>query len=200
MQTSRRSPSKNHTQIRIFAYSHLMLKSIIASLLTLLALSAHAQRPDTSVQHQAMAKLSFLVGQWQGPATVTRGPGAPIKITQTEQVEYRLDGLVILIQGTGRDDSGKTLFQALATIAFDETTSTYRIRAYNDGRYVDAELKALPDGFEWSYGAPGFTALNAMHLTSKGEWAETTTLTLGAAPPRKMVDMLLQHAASSVVP
>jgi hypothetical protein len=32
-----------------------------------------------------------------------------------------------------------------------------------------------------------------MHLTTKGEWQETTDVTFGSNPPRRSVDMLLQH-------
>jgi hypothetical protein len=32
-----------------------------------------------------------------------------------------------------------------------------------------------------------------MRLTGKGEWQETTEVTVGNNPPRRTVDMLLQH-------
>jgi hypothetical protein len=50
-----------------------------------------------------MQKLSFLAGNWAGEATVTLGPGKPIKIMQTEEVVYKLDGLVMLKLGDGRE-------------------------------------------------------------------------------------------------
>jgi hypothetical protein len=48
-----------------------------------------------------MKKLSFLVGTWTGDATTVR-PDQTIKVKQTEEVSYRLDGLVVLIEGAGR--------------------------------------------------------------------------------------------------
>ena len=54
-----------------------------------------------------------------------------IKVKQTEQVTYKLDGLVLLIEGTGRNpDSGDVMFRALATVSYDEAAGVYHFRAY----------------------------------------------------------------------
>src|SRR5580698_5894262 len=62
----------------------------------LLSPSLVAQQPPANsidVQREAMRKLSFLTGHWSGPITVVLGPGEPLHLTQTENVEYKLDGL-----------------------------------------------------------------------------------------------------------
>jgi hypothetical protein len=142
-------------------------------------------------QREAMSKLAFLAGKWSGPVTVVRGPGEPIHLTQTEQVQYKLDGLVLLIEGKSTDSAGKISFEALATVAYDEATHTYRFRAYNGGHYIDAELTVLPDGFSWGFKAGPANIVNTMHLTAKGEWNEVTEATMGTNPPMHAVDMLL---------
>ena len=88
---------------------------------------------------------------------------------------------------------GKTQFEALATIAFDDASHTYHFRAYNEGRYLDTELAVQPDGFSWGFDAGPAKIRNTMHLTAKGEWQETTDVTFGNAPPHRSVDMLLQR-------
>src|SRR5688572_18875839 len=105
-----------------------IIRRMRSLLLTLVfAASAVAQYgPDVAAQKEAMKKLSFLVGTWKGPATAYL-PGGPIKVTQTEQVEYRLGGLVLLVEGTGRLPDGEVRFNALATISYDETAKQYRI-------------------------------------------------------------------------
>jgi hypothetical protein len=144
-------------------------------------------------QRDAMRKLDFLVGRWRGPVTVVRGPGEPLHLVQTEDVEPRLDGLVLLIEGKSTGADGKAPFQALATIAFDDATHTYRFRAYNEGHYVDTELTVLPDGFRWGFVAGPAHIVNTMHLTGTGQWQESTEVTVGDNPPRKSVDMLLDR-------
>src|SRR5215469_10620559 len=105
-----------------------------------LPLAAQQPGPDTvNVQREAMRKLSFLAGHWSGPVTIVRGPAEPLHLTQTEDVDYKLDGLVLLVQGKSTNADGKTQFRALATIAYDDASHTYRFRACNDGHYVDTE-------------------------------------------------------------
>jgi hypothetical protein len=108
-------------------------------------------------------------------------------------VQYKLDGLVLLIEGKSTSADGKILFSALATIAYDDASNSYRFRAYNDGHYVDTELTAASDGFSWSFTAGPAHIVNTMHLTGAGEWSEVSEVTIGANPPHRSVEMLLQH-------
>jgi hypothetical protein len=166
----------------------------LCGILLALAGACHAQQqPNPAVQREAMKKLDFLVGKWSGDAAVSRGPGEPMKLTQTESVQFKLDGLVMLVEGAGRNAEGKIVFQALATISYDDATSTYRFRAYNDGHYLDTELKVTPNGFEWGYTAGPLKVNNVMRVNEKGEWAESTVSTYGATPPRKSVEMTLRR-------
>jgi len=91
---------------------------------------AQPQHPNVTTQREAMKKFSFLVGTWTGEATTVR-PSQTIKVNQTEQVAYKLDGLVLLIEGTGcNPDSGEVLFRALATVSYDDAAGVYHFRAY----------------------------------------------------------------------
>lgn len=156
---------------------------------------AAAQGPVNSLakQREAMHKLSFLSGRWSGPATVVVGPGRTLHIVQTENVQYKLGGLVLLIEGSGKDANGKEVFSALATIAYDEASHQYRFRAYNGGRYLDTQLSVAPDGFSWSFTAGPAHVVNRMHLTAAGEWQEVTETTFGGAAPHRSVEMALRH-------
>lgn len=149
--------------------------------------------PKMSAQREAMSKLDFLVGQWSGPATISNGPGPAMHLTQTENVQSKIDGLVLLIEGATRDASGNARFQALATIAYDDTTATYRIRAYNDGNYLDTEMNVLDKGFSWGFSSGPATITNTMHLTDTGQWSENTTVASGASPPRTTTELTLRH-------
>jgi hypothetical protein len=151
------------------------------------------QEPDVVAQREAMKKLDFLLGKWTGDASVRRGPGEPMKLRQTEEIEFRLDGLVMLVQGTGRNAEGKIAFQALATISYDERNSTYRFRSHSGGRYLDTELKVTSKGFSWGYDAGQLKVVNTMNVNEKGEWVEVTEASFGSTPPRKSVEMLLQR-------
>jgi hypothetical protein len=169
----------------------LLAASLIAFSLTLVAQQSGSSSVDA--QREAMRKLSFLSGHWSGPITIFRGTGEPLHLTQTEDVEYKLDGLVLLIEGKSTSASGKVLFNALATIAYDDASRTYRFRAYNDGRYLDTELSVLDHGFSWGFTSGPAHIVNNMQLTAKGEWNEFTEVTVGSNPAHRSVEMVLQH-------
>jgi hypothetical protein len=170
--------------------------TLLAALMIPSSLLLAAQQPPSNsvdVQREAMGKLSFLAGHWSGPVNVVRGPGEPVHLTQTEDVAYKLDGLVLLIEGKSTSADGKVEFSALATVSYDDASHTYRFRAYHDGHYLDTELSVPANGFSWSFTAGPAHIVNTMHLTNKGEWDEVTEATVGGNPPHRSLDMLLQH-------
>jgi hypothetical protein len=169
---------------------------LVGTILLGMAMTVSAQESamgGNRVQREAMQKLSFLIGRWAGPVTIMRGPGEPLKLRQTENVQSKLDGLVLLIEGQSTAADGKAEFQALATVAFDEASHTYRIRAYNDGHSIDTELTVQGDGFSWGFNAGPAKIENTMHLTANGEWQETSDVSFGGNPPRRSVEMLLSR-------
>jgi hypothetical protein len=185
------------TAVCPFTLPPFLSRNLLATTLTIsCCLSLAAQQPvsaSVDAQREAMRKLSFLAGHWSGPVTIVRGPGEPLRLTQTEEVAYKLDGLVLLIEGKSTSAEGKALFSALATIAYDDASHTYRFRAYNDGHYTDTELSVPGNGFSWSFTAGPGHIVNTMRLTGKGEWDEVTEVTTGSNSPHHSVDMLLHH-------
>lgn len=170
--------------------------SIAAAFVIFCSLSIAAQQPSSNsieVQREAMRKLSFLAGHWSGPITIVRGPGEPVHGTQTEDIEYKLEGLVLLIQGKSTSADGKVLFSALATISYDNVSRTYRFRAYHDSNYLDTDLSVPVNGFSWGFMSGPAHIVNTMHLTDKGEWNEITEATVGSNPPYRSVEMLLKR-------
>ena len=169
---------------------------LLAAFMIFFNLTLVAEQPVSSgvdAQREAMRKLSFLTGHWAGPVTIVRGTGEPLHLAQTEDVEYQLDGLVLLIEGRSISANGKVLFSALATIAYDDTSRSYRFRAYNDGHYLDCKLLVLEHGFSWGFTAGPAHTVSTMQLTDKGEWNEFSEVTVGSNPPHRSVEMLLQH-------
>ncbi len=150
-------------------------------------------QPNLGAQRTAMSKLGFLIGQWSGPLMEKSGPGPAMHLVQSEDVQPKLDGLVLLVEGRACDSSGRTVFQALATISYDDSTSTYRFRAYSAGQYLDTKLSVVGKGFSWGYTAGPATIGNTMRLTPTGEWSEKTTTRVGTSPPRISVEMTLHR-------
>ena len=75
---------------------NLMNRLALSSLMLLIPAAAEAQQPG-AVQREAMKKLDFLVGKWEGPLPLTKiGKGKMHSLRQSEEVQYRLKGTVLL--------------------------------------------------------------------------------------------------------
>jgi hypothetical protein len=152
--------------------------------------------PDLDKQRVAMKKLSFLVGRWSGQAHIQRGPGEPVVLVQTEEAQYKLDGLVLLIEGIGRTVSdSKPVLQALAIISYDDDTETYHMRAFNDGCFLESEVKLLDEGkgLTWGFGFGEIRSSSVLKINEKGEWTELAEIIIGSQPPRKLMDLTVRR-------
>ena len=100
-----------------------------------------------------MKKLSFLTGKWSGEASVLRAPGQFASLSQTEEAQFKLGGLVLMIEGVGRTKPDNALaLQALGLISFDDQAGTYRMRAFNDGRWLETEVKLVGENsLTWGF-------------------------------------------------
>ncbi len=139
-----------------------------------------------------MAKLGFLIGKWSGEARIFRGSGEPLDLTQTEEVQYKLEGLILMIEGVGRSKSdGKPALQALGIISYNDEAGTYRMRAYNDGRYLETEVKLSETGkgLTWGFAVGEIKTNSVLRINEKGEWTELAEITIGSQPPRKLMEL-----------
>ena len=137
--------------------------------------------PNVEAQRAAMKKLGFLIGEWSGEATALRGPGQFVDMEQTESAHFKLDGLILMIEGVGRTKTdGKVSLQALGLISFDDETGTYTMRAFNDGRWLETEVKLSDGGNSISWGF------------ALGQFK---TATIGERPAQKMMDLKVRRIA-----
>ncbi len=139
-----------------------------------------------------MKKLDFLIGEWTGEARLLRGPGEPVLLTQTEEAQYKLDGLILLIEGVGRTKTdGKLVLQALGIGSYDDESGTYRMRAFNDGRFLETEVKLLDNGkgITWGFTVGEIKTNSVMRINEKGDWTELHEITIGSTPPRKFMEL-----------
>ena len=148
--------------------------------------------PDIEVQRTAMKKLNFLVGRWAGEARVLRGSGEFLELVQTEEAEYKLDGLVLMIEGNGRNKfDGKAALQALCFVSYDDKDGGYLMRAFNDGRYLETKLMLAGDGnrIMWGFELGEIKTTSLLRINDRAEWTELTEVTIGSQPPRKLMEL-----------
>ena len=154
--------------------------------------------PNLEAQRAAMKKLEFLVGEWSGEASVLRGPGLFVDLVQTESAQFKLDGLLLVIEGVGRTKAdGRAALQALGLISFDDDAGTYRMRAFNDGRWLETEVKLAEgeDSISWGFVLGEFKTSTVLHINDQGEWTELGQITIGDRPPMKMMDLRVSRVS-----
>jgi hypothetical protein len=155
-----------------------------------------ARTPDLESQRAAMRKLSFLEGKWVGHARVQRGPGGPTELVQTENVQYKLDGLVLMIEGVGRESSdGQPVLQALGFISYDEHRMVYQMRAFNDGRFLETEVKLSEDGksMAWGFALGDVRTGSVLRIDQSGVWTELHEIAIGSQPPKKLMEVAVRR-------
>jgi hypothetical protein len=139
-----------------------------------------------------MRKLSFLVGKWNGEARIFRGAGESLDLVQTEEAEFKLNGLVLMIEGIGCNPTdGKPALQALGMISFDDESGTYHMRAYNEGRYLETEVKLVENGIgmTWGFTLGEIKTSSLMRISELGDWTELHKITIGSQPPRRLMEV-----------
>jgi len=174
-----------------------MLRSLLLCTVLLLPCMAQLPRaPDMESQRAAMKKLDFLIGNWSGEALILRRPGDPLELVQTEEAQYKLDGLILIIEGIGRTKSdGKAALQAFGIVSYDDAVGAYRMRAYNDGRYLETELKLTENGkgIAWGFSLGEVKTSSVLRINEKGEWTELHEIAISSQPARKFMELTVRR-------
>jgi len=174
-----------------------MLRSVLVCMALLVPCMAQPPRvPDLEAQRAALKKLDFLVGKWSGEARVLRGPGELLDLIQTEEAQYKLDGLILIIEGVGKTKAaGKVALQALGIVSYDDEAGTYHMRAYNDGRYLETDLKLSENGkgITWGFRLGDIETSSMLRINEKGEWTELTEIAIGSQPARKFMELAVRR-------
>jgi len=137
-----------------------------------------------------------LVGKWAGEAGLLRGPGEAVVLAQTEEARFKLDGLILEIEGIGRTKSdNRPILQALGIISFDDETGTYRMRAFNDGRFLETDVELLEDGksLSWGFALGSVRTSSVLRINEKGEWTELAEISIDSQPARKLMELMVSR-------
>jgi hypothetical protein len=153
-----------------------MKTTIVTAIILLTTRAAWAQRPDFSATcKEQMKQLAYLAGDWQGEARVTT-PSGKLTIAQSEHIEWKMDGLVLSIEGTGREQ-GKVAFQAFALVNYDPIEKRFKMKSFvKEGFATDAYFTVLaPNRFEWGFdiATGGKTRYTIVLDPEKKTWQET---------------------------
>ncbi len=178
---------------------------LFAAPLAVLALSlavpspglAQQQNPAGSqAQRDAMARLSFMDGEWRGTAVIG-GPGGSMTLTQTERVGTHLGGSIRVVEGRGYAADGTTQFNAFAIVGWDERTQAYTFHTYAQGYQGDYPFEATEDGFRWSTPAGPGATIQYVATIKDGRWHEVGHYVREGQTPLPYIEMDLRRVGDS---
>ena len=177
-----------------------MNKLLLVLVWLFLPIIALAQNVE-SQSAKEMKRLDFLVGDWTGEGWIEMGPSGRSTFKQTETVQSKLNGTVVLIEGVGKGKLASTgqegiVHNALAVISFDSRAKKYQFRAYRaDGNFVDADVTAEANSLIWGFREPQRNAeiKYTIKLNDAGHWFEVGEFSMDGKTWRKFFEMTLQR-------
>jgi hypothetical protein len=137
------------------------MKNVIAVLIVLTGMFTGKLLAQEMGDKEKMKAFESWAGHWQGEGSIQMGPGEPRKSTVDERIEYKLDGMVVLIEGIGKaiDDATKKetiVHHALAVLSYDKISSQYKFKTYlKDGRSTNAWINVTAENnYQWGFDTP----------------------------------------------
>ena len=133
------------------------------------------EMPQFNVEGQKteMKKLDPMIGRWSGEGWIQQGASRE-EFTGTENVQRKIDGLALLIEGrfTDKKDSAKVIHETLAVLNYNPKTGIYDFKTYlASGSSGNFTFKANAANYEWSLDFPGNKILYTITIKD-GVWNE----------------------------
>lgn len=147
-------------------------------ILLLFFISFIQSQPPTNESQEKMKSLQFLAGDWEGDGWISFGPDQVHQFNQTEKVQYKLEGAILMIEGKGIDknstpENQRIIHMAFAILNYDQHKQTYLIRAYKaNGQYVDSDVKVGENSLVWGFEISQGKVKYIIKINEKGQWHE----------------------------
>jgi hypothetical protein len=100
--------------------------------------------------------------------------------------------LIVVIEGVGRTKTGgQPLLQAFGIVSYDDESKTYRLRAFNDGRFLETEVKLMEEakGMTWGFALGEVKTKSVLWINENGEWTELAEIAAGSQAPKKLFEL-----------
>ncbi len=173
----------------------------LGSMPALLKAQTPEQRAATlRTAQEAMARFSWLEGEWEGPATAING-GRSFNLTQRESVQRAAMNTALMIQGRGSmktapDQPARLVFNAAGMLAFDGVSGKL-VFFSSSGSGQAQQFSAEPtgaEGFIWGHtDGSGHQMRYTITRTPAGEWHEIGHTSSDGKTWTRMFEMTLKR-------
>jgi len=149
------------------------MKTLYLSTILEFTITCTFSQGDQSTKQEKMEQLKHWGGTWSGTGWVSSPDGTRNEFDQTESIVSKLNGTVLLIEGTGRNKGTDDIaFNALAIFTYNPEKEKYDIRSYlASGESTSAEGYIEGDIFFWSFDVSGGTVRYTL-MANKTSWNE----------------------------
>ena len=131
----------------------------------------------TDAQRAEMKKLDAMIGKWQGSGWIQQGKERET-FTGTENVQKKLDGLAILVEGRFVDKKDVVIHETLGVLSYNQTSKDYDFNTFlASGRKGQYTMKAAETGWQWGFSFPGGVIRYNIKLTSD-TWHEAGEMSM----------------------
>ncbi len=154
---------------------------------------AGAQENNIDLQKAQMKKLDGMVGQWNGSGWMQQGPNRTT-FTGTENVQRRLGGLALLVEGKFANPDGRVVHETLAVLSYDSKALKYGFQTYLATGAIGAyDFRLVENGYEWGFQTPAGTIRYS--ISTKNEvWFEIGEFSRDGKNWIKFFEMKLERA------
>jgi hypothetical protein len=80
-------------------------------------------------------------------------------------------------------------------MSFDDASDQYRMRAFNDGRWLETEVRLLGEdhAISWGFTLGEVSTHSILRVNDKTEWIEHADITIGTRPPQTLMDLTVRR-------
>lgn len=169
-----------------------------------LAALGFAQTPDFGGREQAskMKALDFLVGRWEGTATLYAPGGRTMQAKGYENVRMVAGGTCVAIDARWVIDGGDReipIHEPAAMIVYDNEKKEYWMTTQlANGLRNQFQVQVKPNGFVWMLNHPQSGEVRyTMNLSEAGEWVEVGEHKNKDGQWEKLLEMRLKKVSKS---
>jgi hypothetical protein len=143
-----------------------------------------------------LAALGWLAGEWEGTGWMQQGPGPRETFTIRERTRWGAGGIVLVIDGLGRDAKDKVVHRAFGVISVAADTKQPVIRAHTARGAVDSPVELADGRVVWGMAVGEARRVRfTITRTPAGEWAEVGEFSPDGTTWLPFLEMTLRRVA-----
>ena len=85
----------------------------------------------------------------------------------------------------------------MGLVSYDDETATYRMHAFNDGLFLETELKLAEDGkgMTWGFAIGEIRSESVLRIDENGDWTESANIFVGGQPAPRLLELKVTRNA-----